>query len=182
LAENTIVVYASDQGFYLGEHGWYDKRWMYEESFRTPLIIRWPGAVEPQSVNRDLVQNLDWAPTLLEMAGVEVPSDMQGRSLVPLLKNGEAGDDWRDSLYYHYYETGVHGIARHYGVATDRYKLIYYYDTDEWEMFDLEKDKHEVHSVYGDAEYAAVQARLKRELIALREQYKDDTGKSFTLE
>jgi arylsulfatase A-like enzyme len=171
LAENTVVVYASDQGFFLGEHGWYDKRWMYEESLRMPLIVRWPGVVPPGSGNADLVQNLDLAQTFLDLAGVVAPSDMQGRSLAPLLR-GERPSDWRDAIYYHYYEfPGVHAVQRHYGVRTDRYKLIHYYLIDEWELFDLVEDPDEVRSVYGDAEYAEVQAALADRLAELREQY-----------
>ncbi|MFQ5505004.1 MAG: sulfatase [Planctomycetota bacterium] len=172
LAANTIVIYSSDQGFYLGDHGWYDKRWMYEESLRTPLLIRWPGVVRPGSEDRHLVQNLDFAQTFLEMAGAEAPGGMQGRSLVGLL-GGERPEDWRKSIYYHYYEyPGAHGVRRHYGVRTERYKLIYYYNLDEWELFDLAKDPHEMQSVYGDPEHAGVVAELKRELERLRQEYR----------
>jgi len=171
LADNTVVVYSSDQGFYLGEHGWFDKRWMYEESFRTPLIVRWPGVVAPGSRNTDLVQNLDFAETFLEMAGAPVPGQMQGRSLVPLLR-GERPADWRDALYYQYYEfPGVHAVQRHYGVRTDRYKLINYYLIDEWELFDLETDPQELTSVYDDPAYADVRAGLETRLAELRQQY-----------
>ncbi len=171
LAVNTVVVYSSDQGFYLGEHGWYDKRWMYEESFRTPLIVRWPGTTQTDVENTDLVQNLDFAPTFLDMAGVEPPSQMQGRSLVPLLE-GSRPDDWRDAIYYQYFEfPGVHAVQRHYGVRTDRYKLVHYYLIDEWELFDLVEDPNEMRSVYADTEYAAVRADLERRLASLREQY-----------
>ena len=171
LAENTIVVYTSDQGFYLGEHGWFDKRFMYEESFRTPLIVRWPGTVEPGTVNSELVQNLDMAPTLLAAAGVEIPSDIQGRSIVPLLA-GEEGE-LHDALYYHYYEyPGIHTVKRHYGVSTKRYKLIhFYYDIDEWELYDLESDPQEMKNLYGQAEYANVQAQLREKLGELRDRY-----------
>ncbi len=170
LAESTVVVYSSDQGFYLGEHGWYDKRWMYEESFRTPLIVRWPGAAEPGSTSAKIVSNLDFAPTFLEMAGLEAPTRMQGSSLVPLLR-GEAPADWRTSFYYHYYEAeGPHAVAEHYGVATDRHKLIRYPATDEWELFDLEEDPHELLSRYADAEYTAIREELERELERLRIQ------------
>ena len=173
LAENTVVVYSSDQGFYLGEHGWFDKRWMYEESLRTPLLARWPGVVEPGSVNDALVSNVDYPETFLEIAGVEVPPDMQGRSLVPLLK-GATPSDWRTSFYYHYYEgpplQAAHNVARHYGVRTDRYKLIHYYIDDEWELFDLDRDPQEVQSFYGDSEYADIQAHLKLELERLRKE------------
>jgi arylsulfatase A-like enzyme len=169
LADNTVVIYSSDQGFYLGEHGWYDKRWMYEESFRTPLLVRWPGTVQPGTVNGAIVSNLDFAETFLEIAGVDIPSDMQGRSLVPLLA-GNTPDDWRKSFYYHYYEgpPAVHKVARHYGVATDRYKLIHYYQTGEWELLDREKDPLELRSFYGDPAYAEVQEELEDELERLR--------------
>ena len=175
LTENTIVVYTSDQGWYLGEHGWYDKRWMYEESFRTPLMIRWPAKIKPGSVNRDLVLNLDFPETFLEAAGVEIPADMQGQSLMKLL-SGEA-TDWRDAIYYHYYEyPGPHSVRRHYGVRTDRYKLIYFYekDVDEWELYDLQKDPQELRSVYNEPDYQAIVAMMKEKLKALRAQYADD--------
>jgi arylsulfatase A-like enzyme len=171
LAKNTVVIYSSDQGFYLGDHGWYDKRWMYEESLRMPFIVRWPEVIKPSSENTQLVQNLDFAQTLLDIAGVESPSDMQGRSLLPLLR-GEEPDDWRKSIYYHYYEhPGPHGVQRHYGVRTDRHKLIYYYTIDEWELFDLEQDPDELRSVYDNPQYAEVVKQLKAELGRLREQY-----------
>jgi len=139
LADNTIVVYSSDQGFYLGEHGWYDKRWMYEESFRMPFLIKWPGVTKAGERTRGLAQNIDFAPTFLDAAGVSVPADMQGTSLKPLL-NGKTPYAWRKSIYYHYYERGEHHVPAHEGIRTDRYKLIHFYDTDEWELFDLEKD------------------------------------------
>jgi arylsulfatase A-like enzyme len=171
LASNTVVVYSSDQGFYLGEHGWFDKRWMYEESLRMPLIVRWPGVVQPGSVDDHLVQNLDFAATFLEMAGVAVPPDMQGRSLVPLLRGGDRAE-WRDAVYYHYYEfPGVHAVQRHDGVRTDRYKLIHYYLIDEWELFDLEADPDELRSVHADPVYAAVRADLEQRLFDLRQRY-----------
>jgi len=170
LADNTVVVYSSDQGFYLGEHGWYDKRWMYEESFRTPLIVRWPDATEPGSTSGSIVSNLDFAPTLLDMAGLEAPASMQGRSLLPLLA-GETPDDWRTSFYYHYYEAdGPHAVAEHYGVATDRYKLIRYPATGEWELFDLETDPRELLSVSADAEYETIRGELEAELERLQEE------------
>jgi arylsulfatase A-like enzyme len=171
LAENTIVVYSSDQGFYLGEHGWFDKRWMYEESFRMPLIVRWPGRTAPGTRTDALTQNIDFAPTFLEAAGVDIPADVQGESLVPLLK-GNAPADWRDSLYYHYYHyPSVHHVARHYGVCTDRYKLIHYYNNDEWELFDLKTDPGEMKSIYGSPEYVQVQKQMLAELRELRAQY-----------
>ena len=174
LANNTIVVYASDQGFYLGEHGWFDKRWIFEESLRTPLVIRWPGAVKPGSVSADLVSNLDFAETLLDAAGVPVPREMQGRSMVPILK-GQTPADWRTSFYYHYYERpGPHNVARHYGVVTARYKLVYFYEPEfnYWELFDLEKDPREMRSVFGRPEYAEAQKQLEAELARLRRELK----------
>ena len=174
LAENTIVVYASDQGFYLGEHGWFDKRWIFEESLRTPLLVRWPGVTKPGSANRDLVSNLDFAETFLEAAGVPVPAEMQGRSLVPILR-GNRPADWRTSFYYQYYEyPAPHRVRPHYGVVTDRYKLVRFYGTGEdyWELFDLEKDPQELRSVYGQAAYAATQGELEKELARLRRELK----------
>jgi arylsulfatase A-like enzyme len=176
LAENTVVFYTSDQGWYLGEHGWFDKRWMYEESFRTPLMVRWPRAVQPGTSSDALVMNLDFAETFLDIAGVAIPDDMQGRSLKPILR-GQEPDDWRDAVYYHYYEyPGAHSVRRHYGVRTDRYKLIYFYepDVDEWELYDLQKDPQEMHSVYDDPAYAGVVREMKAELARQREKYGDD--------
>jgi len=172
LDRNTIVMYSSDKGFYLGEHGWYDKRWMYEESYRTPLIVRWPGVVLPGSRNTDLVQNIDFAETFLDMAGLPIPADMQGESLVPLMK-GETPKTWRTSLYYHYYEGGGHGVRRHEGVSTKQYKLIHFYGNDEyWELYDLQADPHEMKSVYGDPKYKEIQAELHGELETLKKKYK----------
>jgi arylsulfatase A-like enzyme len=173
LSENTIVVYTSDQGFYLGEHGWFDKRFMYEESFRTPLLIRYPKEIKPGTVISQMVQNLDFAPTFLNYAGVKVHKEMQGESFRKLL-NGESVK-WRDAIYYHYYEyPAVHAVKRHYGVRTDRYKLIhFYYDVDEWELYDLEKDPHEMKSVYNDPSYAEIRAQLHLKLNDLRVRYKD---------
>lgn len=176
LDKNTIVMYSSDQGFYLGEHGWFDKRFMYEESFRTPLIARWPGVVKPGTRNDDLVQNIDFAETFLDLAGIPAPGDMQGRSLVPLLQ-GNTPDDWRRSLYYHYYEyPGAHSVRKHEGVATTRYKLIRFYGKDvpggeEWEFYDLEIDPHEMNSLYDDPEYTDRVAKMKAELQRLRDFY-----------
>ena len=163
LAENTVVIYSSDQGFYLGDHGWFDKRWMYELSYRMPLLVRWPGVVKPRSKNRDLTSNLDFAQTFLDLAGAEADPKMQGVSLVPLLKN-EKPENWRKSLYYHYHEGGGHGVARHEGVKTERHKLIHFFDKKEWELFDLKKDPDERTSVYGNPEYSKVQAKLLKEL------------------
>lgn len=176
LTRNTVVIYSSDQGFYLGDHGWYDKRWMYEESLRMPFMVRWPGVIEPGSRNADLTQNIDFAPTFLALAGLETPDDMDGRSLVPLLK-GRTPDDWRTSIYYHYFEfPGPHAVQKHYGVRTTRYKLIRYYEIDEWELFDLEKDPDELKSVHADPAYADTLAELKRELTRLRQEFGDTHG------
>lgn len=175
LDENTIVVYCSDQGFYLGDHGWYDKRWMYEESLKMPFIVKWPGTTKPGSVNTDLIQNPDYAETFLDVAGAEIPADMQGHSLVPLLK-GERPADWRDAIYYHYFEyPSVHMVARHNGIRTSRYKLIHFYQFDEWEFYDLEKDPDELTNQYGNPQYADTIAQLKHDLEHLRADYKDNT-------
>ncbi|MDP7016379.1 MAG: sulfatase [Pirellulaceae bacterium] len=175
LDKNTIVIYSSDQGFYLGDHGWYDKRWMYDESMKMPLIVKWPGVTEPGTKNTDLVQNIDYAETFLEIAGAAIPDDMQGRSLTPVLK-GQTPPDWRKSLYYHYHEfPSVHMVARHNGVRTDRFKLIHFYQFDEWELYDLEKDPDELKNEYGNPSYAAVVAELKGELARLQKETGDDT-------
>lgn len=173
LAENTVVIYTSDQGLFLGEHGWYDKRWMYEESLRTPFIVRWPGVIAPGSVNDDIVSPLDFAATFLDIAGGEVPGDMQGRSLVPILQ-GRTPDDWRTSHYYHYYEGGGHGVPRHRGVTDRRYKLIHFYEAhiDEWELYDLQKDPLEINDLIANASYTDIRARLRDELEQLRTAFK----------
>jgi len=173
LAEDTVVVYTSDQGFYLGEHGWFDKRFMYEESLRMPLIVRFPAEIAPR-VADEMVLNLDFAPTFLDYAGAPIPPDMQGESLRPVLA-GRTPPDWRRSIYYHYYEyPGSPNIKRHYGVRTERHKLIrFYYDIEAWELYDLEKDPRELNNVYEDPAYAAVVAELKAELERLRARYGD---------
>ncbi len=173
LAENTIVIYTSDQGFYLGEHGWFDKRFMYKESFRTPLLVRYPVEINPGTEINKLVQNLDLAPTFLDYAGIEIPEDMQGVSFRDLV-SGKT-DDYRDAVYYTYYEyPSVHMVKRHYGVANERYKLMhFYYDIDEWELYDLETDPDEMNSVYGNPEYADVQQEMHAKLDELREHYGD---------
>jgi len=204
LADNTIVIYTSDQGFYLGDHGWFDKRFMYEESYRMPLAVKWPGVTTPDSVNHNLVSNLDFAQTMLEMAGAEVPDDMQGISLVPLLKATDSSNDlavppltigydqdrtdltqsgFRDALYYHYYEfeadrRTAHMVRRHCGVRTDRYKLIHFYNLGEWELYDLSRDAREMRSVYSDPRYADARDQLQRRLKELQAHYQvpDDTG------
>jgi arylsulfatase A-like enzyme len=173
LADTTVVIYCSDQGFYLGEHGWFDKRWMYEQSLRTPFLVRWPSVIKPGSVNNDIVSPLDFAQTFLEIAGAPEPEDMQGRSLVPVFK-GQTPDDWRTVFYYHYYEyPGWHDVRRHYGVTDGRYKLIRFYepDVDQWEFFDLASDPDEMKSVYGKPEYSQPQNRMLAELERLRIQY-----------
>jgi arylsulfatase A-like enzyme len=171
LAKNTVVVYSSDQGFYLGEHGWFDKRFMYEESYRMPLLVRWPGVTAPGSACDSLVSNLDFAETFLELAGLTVPPDMQGQSLVRLLR-GQSPGNWRNSLYYHYYEyPAVHMVNKHEGVRTARYKLINFYELGEWELYDLQQDPHEMHSVYADPAYGATVKELTAELARLRDYY-----------
>ena len=178
LDDNTIVIYSSDQGFYIGDHGWYDKRWMYEESLKMPLIIKWPGVTKPGSTNTNLVQNLDYAQTFLEIAGAKQPDDMQGRSLVPLLK-GEKFGGWRDAIYYHYYEyPSVHMVPRQNGVRTDRYKLMRFYQFDEWEFYDLKTDPDERTNLYGDPAHADTIAMMKKKLEQLRVHYDDDSDLS----
>lgn len=172
LAENTLVVYTSDQGFYMGEHGWFDKRFMYEESFHTPLLMRLPGGKKGKI--DQMVQNIDYAPTFLELAGAPIPDDIQGVSLLPLLK-GENPSDWRTSLYYHFYEfPAEHMVKRHYGVRNDRYKLIHFYnDIDVWELYDLKEDPHELNNVYSDPAYAEVKKQMMHELDSLQIMYDD---------
>ena len=173
LLDNTVIFYTSDQGFYLGEHGWFDKRFMYEESFRTPLLIRWPGSTEVAAERSALVQNIDFAPTILDIAGRVIPADMQGQSLLPLF---EADDpDFRDAVYYHYSEyPGIHAVKRHYGVRTARYKLIhFYYDIDEWELYDLGDDPSELRNVYADPAYATVRDDMHRLLAEVQGRYGD---------
>lgn len=174
LAENTLVVYTSDQGFYLGEHGWFDKRYMYEESLRTPLAMRFPEGFEFEGANPALVQNIDYAPTFMDLAGLEVPADMQGRSLLPLLEGDST--DWRQAIYYHYYEyPNEHGVKKHFGVRTDRYKLIHFYeDIDTWELYDLKEDPTEMNNLYGMPAYETVTTKLKTELNRLQEAYRVD--------
>ncbi len=174
LDKNTIVVYTSDQGFYLGEHGWFDKRWMFEQSYRTPLLIAWPGIIKPGSVNKDMVSNLDFAETFLDAAGAEVPKDMQGESMLPVLK-GKTPSSWRKEHYYEYYEyPGPHSVKRHYGMSTDRYKLIhYYYDIDEWELYDRKADPNEMKNVYDDPAYKKIRTDLTARLAALEKKYRD---------
>ncbi|MFS4415391.1 sulfatase [Maribacter sp. 2307ULW6-5] len=174
LSDNTMVVYTSDQGFYLGEHGWFDKRFIYDESFKTPLLVKWPNKIKPGITSEEMVQNLDFAQTLLEAAQIGAPDDMQGESLMPLLTSNTAA--WtRDAVYYHYYEyPAVHQVKRHYGIVTMDYKLAhFYYDVNEWELYDRKKDPQEMRNVYHDPEYAQVVSELKVKLEGLREKYGD---------
>ena len=170
LLENTLIVYTSDQGFYMGEHGWFDKRFMYEESFRTPLLMRYPDGEKGDI--KQLVQNIDYAPTFLELAGVEVPADIQGESLLPLLA-GKKPATWRKSLYYHFYEYPAgHSVKRHCGIRTERYKLIHFYnDIDIWELYDLQSDPMEMNNLFGKKVYEEITKELKTELGRLEKQY-----------
>ena len=173
LSENTIVVYTSDQGFYLGEHGWYDKRFMYEESLRTPILMRYPKEIMRGTEINQLIQNLDFAPTFLDYAGIEIPSDIQGKSFRKIVN--QTHSEWRDAIYYTYYEyPSVHMVKRHYGVRTDRYKLMhFYYDIDEWEMYDLEEDPSEMNNIYGDPEYDNIKEMMHKRLVEMRNKYGD---------
>ena len=183
LLDNTLVVYTSDQGFYMGEHGWFDKRFMYEESLSTPLVMRLPKGYERRGDIDEMVQNIDYAPTFLDLAGAAIPEDIQGVSLLPLLKGKAATKEdkaaiksWRDAIYYHYYEyPAEHDVRRHYGMRTDRYKLIHFYghDVNSWELFDLKNDPHELHNLYGKPGYEQLQRQLHRRLEALQIQYDD---------
>lgn len=177
LDKNTLVVYTSDQGFYMGEHGWFDKRFMYEESMHTPLIMRLPEGFDRRGVVTEMVQNIDFAPTFLELAGAEIPEEMHGVSLVPLLK-GESPADWRKSLFYHFYEyPAEHMVMRHFGIRTERYKLIRFYgDGEFYELYDLENDPAELHNLYGQPEYDELADSLKVELAGLRVKYGDTEG------
>ena len=175
LDDNTIVIYSSDQGFYIGDHGWYDKRWMYEESLKMPFIVKWPGVTKPGSKTAKMVQNLDYAETFLDIAGATIPDDMQGLSLVPLLK-GENPQDWRKSIYYHYYEyPSVHMVPRHNGIRTNRYKLMHFYQFDEWEFYDLKSDPDEYNNLYNNPEYQSLVKRMKNQLNQLEKKYEDDS-------
>lgn len=173
LADNTIVIYSSDQGFYLGEHGWYDKRWMFEESLRMPFLIRWPGVIEPGTDSRAMIQNIDYAPTFLDIAGAEVPAAIQGRSMVPMIENGcQASSSWRDAVYYAYYENAaVHQVPRHDGVRTDQYKLMFFPRTRQWQLFDLQSDPNELTSLHDEPAYAAIFEGLKKRYEDLRDFY-----------
>jgi len=173
LDKNTIVIYSSDQGFYLGEHGWFDKRFMYEQSFRTPLIVRWPEVITPGSTSNAMVMNLDIAETLLDAAHVKIPTEMQGKSMLPVW-GGKTPDDWRKYVYYHYYESaGEHNVAKHVGIRSDRYKLIYYYENKDWELYDLKNDSSELHNIYNNPAYRKNRDSLKTELQLQMKKYKD---------
>lgn len=174
LLDNTLVVYTSDQGFYMGEHGWFDKRFMYEESMHTPLVMHLPKGLDARGDITELVQNIDYGPTILDLAGIKVPEDMHGISMLPLLKGGHP-ENWRKALYYHFYEyPAEHMVKRHYGVRTDRYKLIHFYnDIDVWELYDLQNDPTEMCNIYGEPGTEEVIAGLKAALLDLQEQYND---------
>lgn len=173
LSKNTVVIYASDQGFYLGEHGWFDKRFIYEESLRTPFVIRYPGVVQPGTSIPQLMVNIDWAPAILDMAGVPAPAEMQGASFLPLLKGDTT--NWRKAAYYHYYEfPQPHHVYPHFGIRTEKYTLVRFYDqTNTWELYDLQKDPQEMNNLYGQTAYKQVTATLKQQLRQLIREYKD---------
>jgi arylsulfatase A-like enzyme len=173
LRSNTVVIYTSDQGFFLGDHGMYDKRFMYEPSLKMPFVIRWPGVIKPGSVQDEMIINTDFAPTFMDMAGLRTPADMQGRSIVPLLR-GRHPWTWRESMYYRYYhDPGDHNTAAHYGVRTLTHKLIYYWKKDQWELYDLGRDPEEMRNIYADPAQISTVAKLKKELVRLRKELKD---------
>jgi len=176
LAKNTVVIYVSDQGFYLGEHQWFDKRFMYEESLRTPFVMRYPGVIKPGTSIDQFAVNIDWAPTILDIAGVKVPAEMQGVSLLPVIKSNGKNIPWTNQVYYHYYEfPKPHHVQPHFGVRTENYKLICFYgDKINWELFDLKKDQHELNNLYGTKGYEKITGDLKNQLRTLVKQYKDD--------
>ena len=177
LSENTVVIYSSDQGFYLGEHGWYDKRWMFEESLEMPFLIRWPGVVEAGATSHALIQNIDYAPTFLEMAGIDTSDEIQGTSIVPVLKDkGRVPNAWRDAIYYTYYGERTHAVAAHDGVRTTQYKLMFFSKTREWNLFDLVADPHELRSVHADPNYSDVLESLKKRYHELRKTYDVNTA------
>ncbi|RYY20125.1 MAG: DUF4976 domain-containing protein [Chitinophagaceae bacterium] len=189
LSQHTIVIYMSDQGFYLGEHGWFDKRFMYEESFRTPMVMRYPGQIKAGTINTDPVMNLDIGPTILDAAGVKIPSDMQGRSFLPIVSGGNGSNNrqkkyqWRDAAYYHYYEHGEHSVSPHFGISTGRYKLIrFYQDVNSWELFDLEKDPHEMKNLYGSKGMEKITADLLKKLQEIINHYDDTDAKKILMQ
>ena len=176
LDKNTIVIYSSDQGFYNGEHGWYDKRWMYEESLRNPFIIKYPGVTNLVPEFKQMIQNIDYAPTLLDVCGIDIPNDVQGASFKPILE-GKSPENWRKDLLYTYYGRGAHNVASHYGIRTERYKLIHFPKTDEWEMFDLKKDKNEMTNLYSNPEHKGKVQELKKGLQGLLDKYDVEVDK-----
>lgn len=178
LDKNTLIIYTSDQGFFLGEHGWYDKRFMYEPSLQIPLVMSYPGHIKENITENALVQNVDLAPTILKAAGLPVPNDMQGNSLTPFF-SGQKVKKWKDKLYYHYYENTVHHVEKHLGIRTKQYKLIYFYDIKDWELYDLSKDPNEVKNLYHDPSYKKTSDKLKLELKELIRKYKDTTAVEF---
>ena len=176
LLENTLVVYTTDQGFYLGEHGWFDKRFMYEESMQMPMVMSCPQLIKPGTEITELTQNIDFAPTFLDLCGVDIPEDMQEVSFVPLLKR-ETPKDWRNYLYYHYYEyPGFHSVHAHYGIKGERYKLFYYYEDNVWELFDLKYDPYEIHNIYDEPRNRRLVKKLKTELEQLQHLYEVKNG------
>jgi arylsulfatase A-like enzyme len=183
LAKNTIVIYTSDQGFYMGEHGWFDKRFMYEESLRTPFVIKYPGKIKPKTVVNDMVVNIDFTPTILEMAGVKIPEDIQGKSFAQNVFNGKTPSNWRKSMYYHYYEyPQPHKVSPHFGVRTMQYKLIRFYGPfHAWELFDLESDPQEMNNLYGKPGYEKITDELKTELLRLTKEYKDEEAEKIVM-
>jgi uncharacterized sulfatase len=173
LAENTLIVYTTDQGFYLGEKGFFDKRFMYEESLAMPMLMQYPGVIEAGSEIDALTQNLDFAPTFLDFANAEIPEEMQGRSLRSLMNNSISDEDFRNAIYYHYYDfPAFHMVKRHYGIRTDRFKLMHFYDDiDVWEMYDLQKDPREMNNIYNHPDYAEVRKELHSSLNSLQQKY-----------
>ncbi|WP_420148794.1 sulfatase [Spirosoma sp.] len=179
LSKNTVVIYTSDQGFYLGEHGWFDKRWIYEESLKTPFVIRYPGVIKPGSQVKQIVSNVDWAPTLLSLTGTRIPGYIQGESFLPVLKGEKTGAParpWRDQAYYHYYEyTQTHHVSPHFGLRTKQYTIARFYGPEDfWELYDIQKDPQNMHNLYGQKGYETLTANLKKELRAEIVKYKDD--------
>ena len=172
LSKNTIIIYASDQGFFIGEHGWFDKRFMYEESIRMPFVIKYPGLIKPGTVNNDIITNIDFAPTILEMLALQVPKSVQGESFFSNLTAGK-NKNWRQSMYYHYYEYPFyHHVQPHYGIRNERYKLIhFYYDMDQWELYDLKKDPNELNNIYVSKKETKLVSKLKSELYSLKKYY-----------
>ena len=181
LAKNTIVIYTSDQGFYMGEHGWFDKRFMYEESLRTPFVMKYPGKIKPGMVVNDMVVNIDFTPTILELAGIKIPEDIQGKSFVQNVLTGKTPKNWRKSMYYHYYEyPQPHKVSSHFGVRTMQYKLIRFYGPfDTWELFDLKGDPNEMNNLYGKPGFEKITEELKAELLKLAKEYKDEEAEKI---